>query len=185
MTDPYASEADTLALIRRDQRSDVEKKLEAMLDERGALEMGAEPFLILRQITLEQMTTIESFTQAITDLENQPSQFGTVTMEYMQREIAAEREAANNAYRERNQLVALLSTLFPSGKAKTAIEGWDEAWHGCVYIDFPWGQASWHYHTDDEWMFAHLPPYTKVWDGHTTEAKYAAIAAAIRARGQE
>ena len=96
---------------------------------------------------------------------------------------AQEREAANNAYRERNQLVALLSTLFPSGKAKTAIEGWDEAWHGCVYIDFPWGQASWHYHTDDEWMFAHLPPYTKVWDGHTTEAKYSAIAAAIRARG--
>ena len=93
MTDPYASEADTLALIRRDQRSDVEKKLEAMLDERGALEMGAEPFLILRQITLEQMTTIESIKQAITDPENQPSQFGTVTMEYMQREIAAEREA--------------------------------------------------------------------------------------------
>lgn len=98
---------------------------------------------------------------------------------------AAERETANSAYRERNQLVALLSTLFPSGKAKTAIEGWDEAWHGCVYIDFPWGQASWHYHTDDEWMFEHLPAYTKPWDGHTTEAKYAAIAAAIRARSKE
>lgn len=96
----------------------------------------------------------------------------------------AERETTDNAYRERNQLVALLSTLFPSGKAKTAIEGWDEAWHGCVYIDFPWGQASWHYHTDDDWMFAHLPPYPKAWDGHTTDAKYAAIAAAIRARGQ-
>lgn len=98
---------------------------------------------------------------------------------------AAEREASINAYRERNQLVALLSTLFPSGKAKTAIEGWDEAWHGCVYIEFPWGQASWHYHTDDEWMFSHLPPYTKTWDGHTTEAKYTAIAAAIRARGEK
>lgn len=98
---------------------------------------------------------------------------------------AAEREAIDNAYRERNQLVALLSTLFPSGKAKTAIEGWDEAWHGCVYIDFPWGQASWHYHSDDDWMFAHLPPYNKDWDGHTTEAKYAAIATAIRARGNE
>lgn len=97
---------------------------------------------------------------------------------------SAERENTNNAYKERNQLVALLSTLFPSGKAKTAIEGWDEAWHGCVYIDFPWGQASWHYHTDDEWMFEHLPPYTKQWDGHTTDAKYAAIATAIRARGQ-
>ena len=93
MTDPYASEADTLALIRRDQRSDVEKKLEAMLDERGAWEMESEPFLLLRQITLEQMTTIESIKQAIIDPENQPSQFGTVTMEYMQREIAAEREA--------------------------------------------------------------------------------------------
>lgn len=93
MTDPYASEADTLALIRRDQRSDVEKKLDAMLDERGALEMGAEPFFILRQITLEQMTTIESIKQAITDPENQPSQFGTVTLAHMQREVTAEREA--------------------------------------------------------------------------------------------
>ena len=97
---------------------------------------------------------------------------------------SAERENTNNAYKERNQLVALLSTLFPSGKAKTAIEGWDEAWHGCVYIDFPWGQASWHYHTDDEWMFEHLPQYTMQWDGHTTDAKYRAIAKAIRARGQ-
>ena len=95
-----------------------------------------------------------------------------------------ERENTNNAYKERNQLVALLSTLFPSGKAKTAIDGWDESWHGCVYIDFPWGQASWHYHTDDEWMFEHLLPYTKAWDGHTTEAKYAYIAMNVRARGE-
>jgi hypothetical protein len=89
-----------------------------------------------------------------------------------------ERKNANAAYNERNRLVALLATLFPSGKAKTVIEGWDEAWLGCVYIDFPWGQASWHYHTDDEWMFARLPEYTNPWDGHTTEKKYAAIAKA-------
>ena len=31
--------------------------------------------------------------QLITDPENQPSQFGTVMVEYMQREIEAEREA--------------------------------------------------------------------------------------------
>lgn len=93
MTDPYASEADTLALIGLHQRSDVEKKLDAMLDERGAWEMEAEPFLLLRQITLEQMTKIESIKQAITDPENQPSQFGTVTLAHMQREVAAEREA--------------------------------------------------------------------------------------------
>jgi hypothetical protein len=102
---------------------------------------------------------------------------------------AAEREVCARetdiAYRERNQLVALLTILFPSGKAKTTIEGWDEAWNGCVYIDFPWGQASWHYHRDDEAMFAHLMPYTKGWDGHTTDEKYSKIAAEIRARGQE
>ena len=99
--------------------------------------------------------------------------------------VEQERENTNNAYKERNQLVALLSTLFPSGKAKTAIEGWDEAWHGCVYIEFPWGQASWHYHTDDEWMFEHLPQYTNQWDGHSTDVKYRAIAKAVRARGNK
>jgi hypothetical protein len=31
--------------------------------------------------------------QLFTDPENQPTQYGTVTLEYMQREIAAEREA--------------------------------------------------------------------------------------------
>jgi len=35
----------------------------------------------------------EAMMQLFTDPENQPSQFGTVTVEYMQREIEAEREA--------------------------------------------------------------------------------------------
>jgi hypothetical protein len=83
-------------------------------------------------------------------------------------------------YTERNHLVALLSSLYPSGRAKTAIEGWDEAWHGCVYIDFPWGQASWHYHESEAYLFEHLPQYTKPWDGHTTEQKYTAIRDALK-----
>lgn len=86
----------------------------------------------------------------------------------------------NDVYTERNHLVALLSTLYPSGRAKTTIEGWDEAWHGCVYIDFPWGQASWHYHESEAYLFEHLPPYTKPWDGHTTEQKYTAIRTALK-----
>jgi hypothetical protein len=98
---------------------------------------------------------------------------------------AAEREAKDAAYKERNQLVALLSTCFPAGKTKTVIEGWDEAWHGCVYIDFPWGQASWHYHDSDGWMFEHLPQYLGKWNGHTTQQKYDAIAVAIRAMGEK
>lgn len=94
-------------------------------------------------------------------------------------------KSRDGAYTERNRLVALLSTLFPSGKAKTAIEGWGESWHGCVYIDFPWGQASWHYHDSEAHLFAHLPPYQNQWDGHTTDQKYAAISAAIAKAGEQ
>lgn len=86
--------------------------------------------------------------------------------------------SADGAYKERNVLVALLSKLYPSGRKKTAIPGWDEAWHGCVYIDFPWGQASWHFHERDAYLFEHLPPYLGEWDGHTTAEKYSQIVAA-------
>jgi hypothetical protein len=75
-------------------------------------------------------------------------------------------------YLERNHLVALLAAIYPSGTARTAIEGWEPEWHGCVYIDLPTGQASWHYHDSHAHLFAHLPPYAGGWDGHTTEEKY-------------
>ena len=84
----------------------------------------------------------------------------------------------DGAYTERNRLVAFLSNIYPSGVKKTAIPGWDEAWHNCVYIDLPVGQASWHYHNDEAHLFAHLPPYESEWDGHTTEEKYERISLA-------
>jgi hypothetical protein len=68
--------------------------------------------------------------------------------------------------------VALLAHMLPSGTRKTDIEGWDEAWHNCVFIDTPAGQMSWHYHDSEAAAFADLPPYTKEWDGHTTAEKY-------------
>ena len=81
----------------------------------------------------------------------------------------------DSVYLERNKLVALLSKMFPSGKATTAIDGWDASWHGCVYIDLPTGQASWHYHDSQAYLFEHLPLYQGWWDGHTTEEKYERI----------
>jgi hypothetical protein len=84
-------------------------------------------------------------------------------------------DSKDGAYLERNKLVALLASRFPSGIKKTAIEGWSEDWHGCVYIDLPNGQASWHYHDSQEHLFKHLPQYEGVWDGHTTEEKYERI----------
>lgn len=83
----------------------------------------------------------------------------------------------DQAYEERNKLVAALARLFPSGVRKTAIEGWDPAWHGCVFIDLPTGQVSWHFHDREASLFDGLPPYEKPWDGHTTPEKYERVAA--------
>lgn len=83
----------------------------------------------------------------------------------------------NKVYLERNQLVAVLTKMFPSGIRQTNIDGWAEEWHGCVYIDLPTGQASWHYHTSHAHLFAHLPSYAAPYDGHTTEEKYQRLAA--------
>ena len=79
---------------------------------------------------------------------------------------------SDDAYLERNRLVALLARVYPSGLKRTAIEGWEPEWHGCVYIDTPAGQMSWHYHDRDAWLFEGLPEYDGEWDGHTTEQKY-------------
>lgn len=78
----------------------------------------------------------------------------------------------DSVYEERNRLVALLARMFPSGCRRTAIESWDPEWHNCVYIDFPWGQASWHFHDRDAYLFEGLPEYQGQWDGHTTQEKY-------------
>lgn len=80
-----------------------------------------------------------------------------------------------NAYTERNMLVACLAKIFPAGRTKTAIEGWEPEWHNCVYIDLPEGQVSWHYHDGDAWMFNWLPVYDGKWDGHDTETKYSRL----------
>ena len=94
------------------------------------------------------------------------------------REGAAEMEARKDAaYLERNQVVAALARVFPSGIARTAIEGWSEDWHGCVYIDLPTGQVSWHYHDSQAYLFEGLPPYAGAWDGHDTPEKYRRLAA--------
>ena len=102
------------------------------------------------------------------------------------RSLAAERDALqaskDSAYEERNRVVALLAAVFPSVRARTAIEGWSEDWHGCIYITLPTGQASWHYHDSHAHLFAHVPEGAAIWDGHTTPEKYERVAAACAER---
>jgi hypothetical protein len=95
--------------------------------------------------------------------------------------VTAAGAAKDGAYAERNRCVSAIAKMalaagYPVGIAQTAIEGWDEAWHGCVYIDLPTGQVSWHYHTDDAALFDFLPAYTGTWDGHSTPEKYERLA---------
>jgi hypothetical protein len=97
--------------------------------------------------------------------------------------VQAERACKDAAYEERNRVVALLAAVFPSVRTRTAIEGWSDDWHGCVYVTLPTGQASWHYHDSQAHLFAHVPAGPALWDGHTTDEKYDRVAAAIRARG--
>jgi hypothetical protein len=85
------------------------------------------------------------------------------------------------AYVERNRVIAALAACavaqgWNAGTRLTAIHGWDPNWHGCVYIDLPTGQVSWHYHNDQAFLFAFLPEYTGVYDGHDTAEKYRRLA---------
>jgi hypothetical protein len=91
--------------------------------------------------------------------------------------LADMRKRKDDAYEERNKVVAALARVFPSGIARTAIEGWSDDWHGCVYIDLPTGQVSWHFHDSQAHLFAGLPPYAGEWDGHDTPEKYRRLAA--------
>jgi hypothetical protein len=54
--DNYASKEETQALLIPDTRSPAEKALNRMLDERGAWEMGAEPYPVLYQIALNLLS---------------------------------------------------------------------------------------------------------------------------------
>ena len=87
-----------------------------------------------------------------------------------------ETEEKDEAYRQRNHLVAALARQFPSGIAHTNIAGWDPEWHGCCFIDLPSGQVSYHYHDSQAHLFAGLPRYTKPWDGHDKETVHARLA---------
>ena len=82
----------------------------------------------------------------------------------------------NQAYNERNILVAGLSKIFPAFLSwhYPEDEDWDPEWKWIVYITLPTGQVSWHIHETELSMFSHLEHRRRgnYWDGHTTQEKY-------------
>ena len=92
-----------------------------------------------------------------------------------EQELIAQKD---QAYWERNQLVAALSKLYPAWLARHPDEDttWEDDWHWIVFIEIPTGDAdqqlSWHIHDKDLPYFSHLQLRENTWDGHTTEEKY-------------
>lgn len=72
-------------------------------------------------------------------------------------------------YRERNELVAFLSKVFPSHLAgDEAAPDWP-----IVFIESPAGQLSWHVPREYALSrLSHLPWGANSWDGHSSELKY-------------
>lgn len=121
----------------------------------------------------------------------------------MQERIKELEAQKDGAYRERDALVAALSTLFPSHLSRHPDEDatWDDDWRWIVCVHIPtlvdvggavaqaagldsrWQpknqQVTWHIHDSELPMFSHLTPSMNHWDGHSTEEKYRRLAALV------
>lgn len=84
------------------------------------------------------------------------------------------REAKDAAYRERNKLVAHLTTIYESHLSRHPDEDkdWERDWMWIVCVHGPAGQMTWHIHDSELSQFDHLPRRPAHWDGHSTEEKY-------------
>jgi hypothetical protein len=89
----------------------------------------------------------------------------------------------NQAYSERNKLVAFLARLYPTHLKRHPEEdsGQEKEWMNIVCIHSPVGQLTWHIHDSEVGLFDFLEEKPKLftdckWDGHTTEEKYARLA---------
>lgn len=128
--------------------------------------------MVLEQLEADGHFDLADFVKKREYSQNDVISTSALTLEFEKHSL---QQAVDKAYEERNRLVALLTKIFPSTRCKTAIEGWSEDWHGCVYVQLPTGQVSWHFHNSQAGMFAHVPYTLTKWDGHTTAEKYQRI----------
>lgn len=79
-------------------------------------------------------------------------------------------------YKERNQLVLLLTKIYPSHLSKHTGKDWEDDWRTIVCVHTPEGQATWHIHDSEVKQFGNLAYCKDHWDGHTTPQKYRRLA---------
>lgn len=87
-------------------------------------------------------------------------------------------------YRERNLVLALLTTYLPVGSCYRYQDTSAElGWRNVIHIELPLGegQLSWHIPDRELMYFEHLPESrVSLWDGHSTDEKYRRIIAHIK-----
>ena len=88
-------------------------------------------------------------------------------------------KSRNQAYSERNQLLAFLSKIYPSSleRHNENDKNWDDDWRWIVFIAFGSKAFSWHVHDSELSLFDHITDERRdkkifTWDGHSTEEKY-------------
>ncbi len=93
-------------------------------------------------------------------------------------------KAKDGAYSERNKCVAALARLADRlglevgvGRHPAEDTAWENDWRTILFIELPSGagQASWHFHDSERHLLEGLTGYSKPWDGHSTEEKYARL----------
>lgn len=88
------------------------------------------------------------------------------------------RQSKDQAYQERDMLIACLASLCKEQGYVVGLgrhpesEEWEDDWRTIVYIDLPAGQVSWHIHDSERPLFWFLGKYLGKWDGHSTTEKY-------------
>ncbi len=107
----------------------------------------------------------------------QQSEAAKKELEALRHLVAQVVKEKNQAYAERNALVCALSKEYSGGLGIDAnMEQTNPQWRHLVFLDLPTGQVSWHVHETELEMFAHLPAYSKPYDGHTVKDKYVRVA---------
>ena len=108
--------------------------------------------------------------------------------EELEREVADLRKSKDEAYEERNRLVAAFARMalrlgWPAGVGEHEErpgEDWEPDWRTLVVVETPWGQASWHLHDSHRHLVQSLPRVTAKWDGHDTPTKYERLDELVR-----
>ncbi|NJP74323.1 hypothetical protein HCJ99_26405 [Streptomyces sp. C1-2] len=130
---------------------------------------------------MDQHEQAERHTDIADDVTRHTKELMARRTETLRKRAESAEAERDGAYRERAHLVALLAAMTGDAVIAPALDVPEPGWW-IVYLTIGGRQASWHISPRDAVLFAHVEHVgvedaRAIWDGHSTEEKYAAIAA--------